>query len=148
MQTELYCREPSKLFIYTLEKLLIIFLNTNSLTYLYKVFYRYLSNLPHLGLTMPRCVFVFCYLNSIAFCSILFYFVLFCYSQSCLYRSLFKSFWQKQSQELTSLNPDRNMFSINVELTSTFFLLNRGLVHHHHRVLNSFSVKMYHRQSI
>ena len=31
--------------------------------------------------------------------------------------------------------PDRNIFSINVELTSTF-LLYRGLVHHHHRILN------------
>ena len=40
------------------------------------------------------------------------------------------------SLELTRVNPDRNMFSINVELTSTFFLLYRGLVHHHHRFLN------------
>ena len=30
---------------------------------------------------------------------------------------------------------DRNIFSINVELTSSF-LLYRGLVHHHHRILN------------
>ena len=37
--------------------------------------------------------------------------------------------------ELTRVNPDRNIFSINVELTSTF-LLYRGLVHHHHRILN------------
>ena len=44
--------------------------------------------------------------------------------------------WQKQSQELTRVNPDRNIFSINVELTSTF-LLYRGLVHHHHRILNN-----------
>ena len=36
--------------------------------------------------------------------------------------------------ELTRVNPDRNIFSINVELTSTF-LLYRGLVHHHHRIL-------------
>ena len=41
---------------------------------------------------------------------------------------------QKQSQELTKVNPDRNIFSINVELTSTF-LLYRGLVHRHHRIL-------------
>ena len=33
--------------------------------------------------------------------------------------------------------PDRNIFSINVELTSTF-LLHRGLVHHHHRILNHY----------
>ena len=36
------------------------------------------------------------------------------------------------SLELTRVNPDRNIFSINVELTSTF-LLYRGLVHHHSR---------------
>jgi len=41
------------------------------------------------------------------------------------------------SLELTRVNPDRNIFSINVELTYTF-LLYRGLVHHHHRILNSF----------
>ena len=39
------------------------------------------------------------------------------------------------SLELTRVNPDRNIFSINVELTSTF-LLYRGLVHHDHRILN------------
>ena len=39
------------------------------------------------------------------------------------------------SLELTRVNPDRNIFSINVELTSTF-LLYRGLVHHYHRILN------------
>ena len=39
------------------------------------------------------------------------------------------------SLELTRVNPDRNIFSINVELTSTF-LLYRGLVHHHHWILN------------
>jgi len=44
-----------------------------------------------------------------------------------------KIFVKKQSQELTRVNPDQNIFSINVELTSTF-LLYRGLVHHHHRV--------------
>ena len=49
--------------------------------------------------------------------------------------SLFLIFVKKQSQELTRVNPDRNIFSINVELTSTF-LLYRGLVHHHHRILN------------
>jgi len=43
----------------------------------------------------------------------------------------FLIFVKKQSQELTRVNPDRNIFSINVELTSTF-LLYRGLVHHHH----------------
>ena len=45
--------------------------------------------------------------------------------------SLFLIFVKKQSQELTRVKPDRNIFSINVELTSTF-LLHRGLVHHHH----------------
>ena len=40
----------------------------------------------------------------------------------------FLIFVKKQSQELTRVNPDRNIFSINVELTSTF-LLYRGLVH-------------------
>ena len=39
------------------------------------------------------------------------------------------------SLELTRVNPDRNIFSIDVELTSTF-LLYRGLVHHHYRSLN------------
>ena len=38
------------------------------------------------------------------------------------------------SLELTRVIPDRNIFSINVELTSTF-LLYTGLVHHHHRIL-------------
>ena len=37
--------------------------------------------------------------------------------------------------ELTRVNPDRNIFSINVELTSTFVLY-RGLVHRHHRILD------------
>ena len=32
--------------------------------------------------------------------------------------------------------PRPKYISINVELTSTFFLLYRGLVHHHHRILN------------
>jgi len=41
--------------------------------------------------------------------------------------------------ELTRVNPDRNIFSINVELTSTF-LLYRGLVHHHHWILKHLSV--------
>ena len=36
------------------------------------------------------------------------------------------------SLELTRVKPDRNIFSI----TSTFFLLYRGLVHHHHLILN------------
>ena len=39
------------------------------------------------------------------------------------------------SLELTRVNPDRNIFSVNVELTSTV-LLYRGLVHQHHRILN------------
>ena len=47
-------------------------------------------------------------------------------------------FVKKQSQELTRVNPDRNIFSINVELISTF-LLYRGLVYHHRRILNSVS---------
>ena len=46
----------------------------------------------------------------------------------------FLIFVKKQSQELTRVNPDRNIFSLIVELTSTF-LLYRGLVHHHHRIL-------------
>ena len=54
--------------------------------------------------------------------SLHYYFLLFC---------LFLIFVKKQSQELTRVNPDRNIFSINVELTSTV-LLYRGLVHHHH----------------
>ena len=49
--------------------------------------------------------------------------------------SLFLIVVKKQSQKLTRVNPDRNIFSINVELTSTF-LLYKGLVHHHHRILN------------
>ena len=36
------------------------------------------------------------------------------------------------SLELMRVNPDRNIFSINVDL------LYRGLVHHHHRILNLF----------
>ena len=31
----------------------------------------------------------------------------------------------KESQELTRVNPDRNIFSINVELSSTLFTLQR-----------------------
>ena len=45
--------------------------------------------------------------------------------------------WQKQSQELTRGNPDRNIFSINVKLTSTF-LLYIDLLHHHHWILDYF----------
>ena len=37
------------------------------------------------------------------------------------------------SLELTRVNPDWNIFSINVEL---LFLLHRGLVHYHRRILN------------
>ena len=48
-----------------------------------------------------------------------------------VYKSLFLIFVKKQSQELTRVNPDLNIFSINVELLSTL-LLYRGLVHHHH----------------
>ena len=39
------------------------------------------------------------------------------------------------SLELTRVNPDRNIFSINVELTTTF-LLYRGFVHHYHGILS------------
>ena len=56
------------------------------------------------------------------------YFVTIC----CLSKYSFWSFcnpsersWQKQSQVLTRVNPDRNIFSINVELTSTLFTLQR-----------------------
>ena len=52
---------------------------------------------------------------------------------------LFLIFVRKQSQELMRVNPDRNIFSINAELKSTF-LLYRGLVHHHHRILNNNNV--------
>jgi len=44
------------------------------------------------------------------------------------------------SLELTRVNPNRDIFSINVELTSTFILY-RGLVHHHHRILNRLQVR-------
>ena len=54
----------------------------------------------------------------------------------------FLIFVKKQFQELTRVNPDRNIFSINVELTSTF-LLYRGLVHHHHRILNKIRLFTY-----
>ena len=47
---------------------------------------------------------------------------------------LFLIFVKKQSQELTRVNPDRNIFLINVEIKYTF-LLYRGLVHHHRRIL-------------
>ena len=57
---------------------------------------------------------------------------------NCKHVSLFLIFVKKQLQELTRVNPDRNIFSINVELTSTF-LLYRGLVHHHHRVFKHVS---------
>ena len=39
------------------------------------------------------------------------------------------------SLELTGVNQERNIFSIHVALTSTF-LPYRGLVHHHHRILD------------
>ena len=48
------------------------------------------------------------------------------------------------SLELTRDNPDRNIFSINVEQTSTF-LLYRGLVYHHHRILNKVFTSEYSR---
>ena len=54
-----------------------------------------------------------------------------------MYRFLI--FVKKQSQELTRVNPDRNIFPINVELTSTFLLF-RGLVHHHHRILKVWCI--------
>ena len=57
-----------------------------------------------------------------------------CIHLTLIILSLHFIFVKKQSQELTRVNPDRNIFSINVELTSTF-LLYRGLVHHHHRIL-------------
>ena len=43
---------------------------------------------------------------------------------------------------LTRVNPDRNKFSINVELTSTF-LLYRGLVHHQYRILSPQSLERF-----
>ena len=43
------------------------------------------------------------------------------------------------SLELTRVNPDRNILSINVELTSTFFPY-KGLVHHHHWILNIYLI--------
>ena len=46
------------------------------------------------------------------------------------------------SLDLTRVNPDRNIFSINVELASTF-LPYRGLVHHHYRILNVYSYVSY-----
>ena len=50
-------------------------------------------------------------------------------------KRLFLTFLAETISKLTRVNPDRNIFSINVELTSTF-LRYRGLVHHHHRILN------------
>ena len=38
--------------------------------------------------------------------------------------------------ELTWVNPDQNKFSIKCGINIYFFLLHRGLVHHHHRILN------------
>ena len=59
---------------------------------------------------------------------------------SCDFLQIFKYFFLSIlmviiSLELTRVNSDRNIFSINVELTSTF-LLYRGLVHYHHQILN------------
>ena len=42
--------------------------------------------------------------------------------------------WQVHSQELTRVNPDWNIFSI--KYGTDFYFLYRGLVHHHHRILN------------
>ena len=53
----------------------------------------------------------------------------------CLFSCDFNNFIFRFSLKLTRVTPDRNIFSINVELTSTF-LLYRGLVLHHHRILN------------
>ena len=61
---------------------------------------------------------------------------------------MFLTIVTKQAQELTKFNPGRNIFSINVELTSTF-LLYRGLVHHHHRILNlSLKSKFSHQTNV
>ena len=60
-------------------------------------------------------------------------------SSSEVSKQKFLIFVKKQSQELTRVNPDLNIFSINAELTSTF-LLYRGLVHH--RILN-FPIPLY-----
>ena len=38
--------------------------------------------------------------------------------------------------ELTWVNPDQNKFSIKCGINIYFFLLHRGLVNHHHRILN------------
>ncbi len=54
----------------------------------------------------------------------------------------FHLFWWLLSLELTRVNPDRNIFSINVELTSPF-LLYRGLVRHHHRILKVKNLKCF-----
>ena len=59
-------------------------------------------------------------------------------SSSEVSKQKFLIFVKKQSQELTRVNPDLNIFSINAELTSTF-LLYRGLVHRHHRVFKHVS---------
>ena len=53
-----------------------------------------------------------------------------------VYCSLFLIFVTETISITDDINPNRNIFSINVELTSTF-LLYRGLVHHHHRILNA-----------
>ena len=45
------------------------------------------------------------------------------------------------SLELTRVNPNRYIFSINGELTFNL-LLYRGLVHHHHRILNHKALSM------
>ena len=50
------------------------------------------------------------------------------------------------SLELTRVNPDRNIFSINKELTSTF-LLYRGLVHDHHQILNYLNICLHSQMS-
>ena len=46
--------------------------------------------------------------------------------------------------------PDRNIFSINLELISAF-LLYRGLVLHHHRILNKYiyeSEELYYKEDV
>ena len=62
-------------------------------------------------------------------------------------KKCFLIFVTEKSQELTRVTPDRNIFSKNVELTSTF-LLYRGLVHHHHRNLKITFIFIYCRLSI
>ena len=54
-----------------------------------------------------------------------------------VFNNFFYQCWWLLSLEMTRVNPDRSIFSINVELTSAF-LLYRGLVHYHPRILNIY----------